>query len=58
MCTYVRIHSYCLLCRDGEVPAVKLVGDTSGCGGARPKTAPRSATPDAETPPLPPPRNL
>ena len=35
----------------------KSVGDTSGCGGAHPKTAPRVA-PNAETPLLPPPRNL
>ena len=36
---------------------MKSAGDTSGCGGARPKTAPHVA-PDAETLPLPPPRNL
>ena len=35
----------------------KSAGDTSGCGGARPKTASCVAL-DAETPPLPPPRNL
>ena len=41
-----------------EATAVKTVVDTSGCGGARPKTAPQSVTPDVEEPPLPPPRNL
>ena len=35
----------------------KSAGDTSGCGGAHPKTVPHVA-PDAETLPLPPPRNL
>ena len=41
-----------------EDTAVKSASDTGGCGGARPKTAPRSTVPDMETPPLPPPRNL
>ena len=46
------------LFRDGEATMVKSVDDESGCGGAHPKTAPRSITPDADAPPLPPPRNL
>ena len=69
MCTQVCIHWYGFLCRDTEVTVAKsaddaksagdakLVGDTSGCGGAHPKTVPCVA-PDAEAPPLPPPRNL
>ena len=60
---------YGFLCRDTEVKVAKSAddaksagdaksaSDTSGCGGAHPKTVPHVA-PDAETPPLPPPRNL
>ena len=58
MCTQVWIHWYDFLCRDAGSTEAKAVVDTSGCGGARPKTAPQSTAPDAETPPLPPPRNL